>query len=165
MKITVIGIDPGDSTGVAVIEETRLLYAWQGEPHEALSLLRIVLAHVGSDDVCTIAMERFTPTQRHYTHQPVAQQVIGAVKSVVAEINQQRSMNNAQTHVEILMQGAADAWAVADNDLLRRLGMWQQAKDVGRPDANDANMAVRHGLLLLAKRHARLFTALIVGRA
>jgi hypothetical protein len=162
VKITIVGVDPGDSTGVAIFDGAQLMHTFQGTPHDGLTLVKLILDRAGPDDEVTIGVERFTQGRRvAHSHQPVAQQVIGAVQHIVSECNQRRELNNVHTQVTLLQQGPADAWAVASNELLRKLGLWQTKKDVAQADAVDANMAVRHALLVMAKRHARLFDALL----
>jgi hypothetical protein len=115
-----------------------------------LTYLEVVLSHVGEDDRAKIAIERFTSNQRHTSHQPVAQQVIGAVETVAGRYG-----------VPVVQQGAADARGLTPDGDLRSHGLWVTGGDVGRPDANDANMAIRHALLLLAGEHATWFESLL----
>ena len=150
MSVIVIGVDPGDSTGVAVIKDTKLIVAEQGEPHKSLLTLEIICSHYAEHDI-TIACERYVSARRTVvTHQPTAQKVIGMVERL------------AETYkANFIMQGPADAWAMAPNDLLKRLGMWQTSRTVDQPDANDANMAIRHAILAMANMHATTFELLV----
>lgn len=149
--IFIVGIDPGDSTGLALFMDGNFMYAKQGPPSEIMTEVEVILTKGCRDEHRTImAVERFTSGRSHTTHQPVAQQVIGKVERA-AEIYGAR----------MVMQGAADAHAVADNGLLRQLGLLQTSADVGQPDANDANMAVRHALLTLSREYATQFEVLL----
>jgi hypothetical protein len=126
VTVVVIGVDPGDSTGVAILKDMDLFFAFQGDPGDALTFVDM--------------------SRRARTHQPTAQRVAGALEHM------------ARTHgCMFRYQGPADAHAVADNEKLKQLGMLQTPGTVGKADANDANMAVRHALLYLSSMHARLF--------
>ena len=149
MTVIVIGVDPGDSTGVAIIKDNALFHAFQGTPEDALTLVELTITRFdGEDDDVTVAGERYVNMQTRggRSHQPTAQRVLGALEHLV-------------THHDcrFILQGPADAWALASNTLLRRLGMYQTNKMLDTPDADDANMAIRHALLYLSHAHATLF--------
>jgi hypothetical protein len=151
VSVYVIGVDPGDSVGLALFIDGGFVFAKQGPPRELLPALEVMLGNGCRDsNRATIAVERFTPGRRVTTHQPAAQQVIGAVTRA-GELYGAR----------VVLQGAADAHGIASNELLRTLGLWQTGTDVDQPDANDANMAIRHALLTLAREHATQFERLI----
>lgn len=153
MSVLVIGVDPGDSTGVAVLMDGQLTYVFQGTPERAVALVELVLERATrSADTITLACERFIQqrSQRTQSHQPRAQQIAGVMQHVAERYA-----------VQFVLQGAADAWAIADNNALRKLKVHQSAKSVQQPDADDANMAVRHALLCLARHHASLFDAIL----
>jgi hypothetical protein len=148
VSVVVIGVDPGDSTGVGIIRDTELFYAYQGDPGEALTLTELTITRFNNDDdVVAVACERFVSMSRQArTHQPTAQRVAGALEHM------------ARTHgCMFRYQGPADAHAIADNEKLKQLGMLQTPGTIGQLDASDANMAVRHALLYLSNTHARLF--------
>jgi hypothetical protein len=152
MSVIVIGVDPGDSTGVAIIKDTELFHAHQGRPGSSLTLVEISLERFtrNGDDVA-IAYERFVSmSNRGRTHQPTAQKIAGALERLAE-----------QYKCKVRAQGPADAHAVASNELLRQLGMHQTSESIKQPDANDANMAVRHALLYLSNTHATLFQAIL----
>ncbi len=151
MAVLVIGVDPGDSTGVAAIRNTELITAWQGPANDAVTAVEILLGHYRYDAI-TVACERYVQRRAgRATEQPTAQRVSGAVERLAAD-------HNAYFH----LQGASEAWAAASNEFLRKVGMWTPARDVGRPDADDANMATRHALLGLMTYHAQLFEMILL---
>lgn len=156
-KRIVIGVDPGDSMGVAIVMTNdvnllTLLQAYQGPPGDALTLMELVLQrHAGTDGTVAVACERYVNMgSRHRTHQPTAQRMSGAVEALAQRFG-----------AHFVQQGPSDAWAAAPNDVLRKLGWFQTAADTATGDANDANMAVRHALLYAMNRHATLFDALL----
>jgi hypothetical protein len=153
MSTYIIGVDPGDSTGVAIFKDTQLLHVFQGEPDRAATLVELILSRAIDEDRVTFVCERFTNARsaRVTTHQPTAQRVIGVMQHL------------AETYSYTLeLQGPADAHAIMTNPMLRDLKLLQRARDVGQPDANDVNMAVRHALLAMSKHHATLFESLLV---
>jgi len=155
MTLLVIGVDPGDSMGVGALRQDGLLptltYAAQGDPHHGMDAIELLLQHHAQTHTCVIACERYVNfTSRHRTHQPVAQQVMGATEHLAKRYD-----------ATFVLQAPADAWAVAPNHLLHQLGMWQTAKTVDAGDANDANMAIRHALVYLMRSHNTLFDALL----
>ena len=153
MSVVVIGVDPGDSTGVAALCDGKLIAAFQGTPEDAVTLIEILLTRFNQPDHdVTIACERFIQLGgRARTHQPTAQRLGGVIEAI------------ARTYeVRFIWQGPADAWAIADNALLHRLKMFRTSHDVQQGDANDANMAVRHAILCLARLYASTFDALLM---
>lgn len=149
-----IGIDPGDSTGLAVIRGDGVrLHHEQGSPSilDDFILRFPFLLYPGQDVL--VGCERFvitSETARH-TAQPTALEVIGVVKQLCR-------LNDWPLH----LQQPANAKRLVTNDLLRKLGLWLTGRDVGRPDANDANDATRHALLVLAHHRASLFDDMIL---
>jgi hypothetical protein len=153
MTVIVIAVDPGDSTGVAIIKDTELWHAFQGTPEDALTLVELTITRFNVDgNIVIVVGERYVNMQSHSgrTHQPTAQRVIGVLEHLAASHN-----------VTFVLQGPADAWAIASNLTLRQLGMYQTSKMLYTTDADDANMAVRHALLYLSHTHATLFHAIL----
>lgn len=152
MTLYIIGVDPGDSTGVALLKDAELVYALQTvETGTAIDALHVILGKVTADDEAVIACERYIQTRRGpITNQPRAQQIFGVVQRIAEEYG-----------VRFFSQGPADAKAIASNELLRGIGMLKTGNDVGQPDANDVNMAIRHALFALARVRATLFETLI----
>jgi hypothetical protein len=159
MTVVVIGVDPGDSAGVAIITDDvhgvpTLVKAFQGSPGDALTLVELVLGHYAPHDAdVTIACERYVSMQtrgRGRTQQPAAQRMIGVLEHVATEAG-----------VRFVLQGPAEAWAIASNELLRSTHLYQTKDTIDRSDANDANMAIRHALAYMARAHTTLFDALL----
>jgi hypothetical protein len=159
----IIGVDPGESMGVAALMNGVLIGATQGTAQEGLIAVELLLDRfrnveptygsrkIEPDTDVIVAMERFvSQTRQVHSHQPVAQQMVGAV-TLLAE----------QYGARVVMQGPADARFCANNHLLRKLGMFQTRGTVDQQDANDANMAIRHALLCLSRVQASVFETLV----
>jgi hypothetical protein len=152
MSVFIIGVDPGDSTGVGIIKDGTLWKAFQGTPADALTLIELTITHFDeNENEVAIACERYVSMQsRGRTHQPTAQRIGGAIE------------NLAERHKrKFVWQGPADAWAIASNALLTQLGWLQTNLTVGQKDATDANMALRHALLYIARTYATQFDTLL----
>jgi hypothetical protein len=157
MTVVIIGVDPGLSTGVSVLADARLSSAFQGMPEDALNELDGVLRRW--TDHCTdtgtgtvlVACERFQAAGRStHSHQPDAERVFARTAALASLYG-----------VDFVEQTPADAKRIASDALLRRNGLWTLPRDVGCRDANDANDAMRHAVLLLARRRATMFNALL----
>jgi hypothetical protein len=152
MSLVIIGVDPGDSTGVGIFKDTELWHVFQGEPGDALTLIELTIGrfHDGETKVA-IACERFVSQGgRGRTHQPTAQRAGGVIEHM------------AEQHgVHFRWQGPADAWAIASNERLKLMGMLQTGESVKQPDAKDVNMAIRHALLYMSSTYARTFHAIL----
>lgn len=151
-----IGIDPGDSTGMVVLHvlgpsELHKVLVMQDTPAVVMKVLRAALRSA-EDDAVTIAIERYVdpPGGQFKTAQPTAQQLIGAVTMLAEEFG-----------VPLQLQMPAPAKAIASNAFLRANGLLITAAEVDAPDANDVNMAMRHAVLYLATRHATVFSFLL----
>jgi hypothetical protein len=152
--IVIIGVDPGKSTGVAELIDGRLVHIFQGEQSAAMDVLDALLTdHSGhADRKVSVACERYVSGNQVASHQPEAQQVVGQV------------VRTCQRHgVEVDLQAPSDAHAIGQDLLLRKLDLWPLPSHVGQRDADDVRMAVRHALLRMARRHARLFQTLVNG--
>ena len=152
MSVVVIGVDPGDSAGVGIIKDTELWHVFQGTPGDAMTLIELTVTNFHEEEhTVAIACERFVNlSSRGRTHQPTAQKVGGALEHLAEQHN-----------VKFRFQGPADAHAIATNETLRQLGMFQTPSMIGRPDANDVNMAIRHALLYLSSTHVTLFKTML----
>jgi hypothetical protein len=152
--IVVIGVDGGDSTGIAELTDGRKSFVFQGTPTDALNQLESRLSRARHPSVSvqlTIACERYiSGGQHHRSHEPTAQEVHGVVKRM-ADLSGFRFAS----------QGVAEAKGIASTTLLKNLGLWTTPFEVGQPDATDANMAMRHALLALARYHASLFDRIV----
>jgi hypothetical protein len=152
VSLIIIGVDPGDSTGVAMLKDTELFYAYQGDAGEAATLVELTIDRFRKTDTkLAVACERYvTQSRRGRTHQPTAQRTGGVIEHM------------CQKHdVPFRWQGPADAWAIANNDRLKLLGLLLAPGDVSRPDANDVNMAMRHALLYMSNTHATVFREIL----
>jgi hypothetical protein len=152
MDITV-GIDPGESTGIAILDGTRLIYVNQCKPEYALSYLDALLETYSRIDDCDvlIACERYISGGHHgRSHQPMAQQMIGAFTQIAKKWDR-----------KFILQGPADARSIASNSTLKEMGMFVTAKQVNAPDAMDALMAVKHAIFALATHKASVFEHLM----
>lgn len=89
---------------------------------------------------------------RPMTSQPDAQMIIGKVQ-VMCELY------GRVCH----MQSPSDAMALGTNAQLRAVGMQTTPQHVMQPDANDANMAIRHALLTLSRYSATTFDWVMYG--
>jgi len=150
--VYVVGVDPGPSTGIFVLRNGARFAVYQG-PHEGaisslaslLATFKLAGAHVH------LACERYvSSSEPGRTHQAVPQQVVGQVMALAVRFN-----------FAIEIQTPADAKRAAPNALLRRLGFYVTRGDVDRPDANDANDAARHAVLLLMTCYASVFERLL----
>jgi hypothetical protein len=151
-QIVVIGVDPGESTGLAELVDGKLIHIFQGESAAAMDVLDSLLRlHSGRvDRKVAIACERFVSGNQVRSHQPEAQQTVGAV------------LRAAHRHgVEVDLQAPSDAHAIGQNFLLQKLDLWPLPSQVGQNDADDVRMAVRHALLYLARHHASVFEGLV----
>jgi hypothetical protein len=157
MSIIVIGVDPGKSAGVAELVNGKLMEFSQGTPETAEDHLeRLLGQYAGQGGVLlTVACERYVQAGRQITsHQPEAQQMIG----VVARLADQHG-------ARLALQMPADAHKIAPDGMLRRFGMLPMPKDIEQPDADDVRMAIRHAVLCIARRHARLFDNMLAATA
>jgi hypothetical protein len=148
-----VGIDPGSSTGLAIIRGDGFRPHYEQGPPSILDDFTVrfaFLTHPGHDVL--VACERFVvtvDTARH-SSQPVAQQTIGVVARLCR-------LNDWPLH----MQAPSDVKALVSNSLLRDVGLWLRGRDVGQRDADDANDATRHALAVLAHHRASLFDRLL----
>jgi L-lactate utilization protein LutC len=146
VSVIVIGVDPGESTGVAELRDGEFIYAGQTDPEDAVLAIEVLLEHCKPEDTVTVACEQYVDRGGYRTNQPTAQQMVGVVRAIAEKYG-----------VAFVLQTASEAHGIADAALLKKLGMWVHRGDVARSDANDANMAVRHALLALAHKHASIF--------
>lgn len=148
----VVGVDPGESTGVFALRDGRRFAAYQGPPADALNVLRALLSEWRRADArVLVACERYVSSSRPgRTHQSVPQQVVGQVVALVESFG-----------YEVVMQSPADAKRVAPNELLACLGLYVRRGEVNQRDANDVNDAARHAMLLLVTRFASVYEHLL----
>jgi hypothetical protein len=148
-----VGIDPGVSTGLAIIRGDGFrMHVQQGTPSQILDdfTIRFPFLTLPSSEVL-VGCERFVQdTTNHKSAQPIPLQVIGIVVQM-ARLNGWK----------LFLQGPADVKAFVNNDILRTTKLWVTARDVEQHDANDANDAMRHALTVLAHRRASMFEHII----
>lgn len=152
----VIGVDGGESTGVSVLRDVKLFAIFQGPWADALEWLDDVVDRVTEPDFgaldVAIAAECFThgAGSVRCSSQPRAGRVYAAVEDL------------ARRHeIEFAGQGPAEAKRIAPNELLRATGLYVTGRQLGTPDANDANDATRHAVLFIARRRASAFARLL----
>jgi hypothetical protein len=149
MSTMIIGIDPGDSTGLAALLDGKLIAATQTDPMETMIGLELLLKR-GADEGhrVVIAIERFVNSSNIRSHEPTAQQVVGAVTAKANEAG-----------VQLVLQGPSDARTMAD--AARKLKLRRSARDVDKGDANDVNMAINHALLAMMHLEPARFSQLV----
>lgn len=156
MIVISIGIDPGKSCGLAVLEDGRLLAVKQDSASSCMNTLEEYLQqYAGRSDVdIEIGIERFTitPQTGRRTQQSSALEITGMVDMLAERYG-----------VEVVRQTISDVKRFAADPLLRKLGLWVKSSDVDASDADDAKDAVRHALYRFAMRHASLFTLRLKG--
>jgi hypothetical protein len=146
--VTIIGVDPGKSCGMATLTDGRLSYVFQGPAPTMLDSLRTQVAR--AQGAVTVACERYVVYPKRYMHQPDTLEVIGAVKLICGDLG-----------VDLVLQYARDAKKLASNDRLRDLGMFVGLDEVNTPDADDVRDAVRPALLRLALDHTAIYERLL----
>ena len=155
----IIGIDPGKSMGIVVMDFPEIINVFQGDPIEGVIFLHHTLhnlrrlAEINREDFSVaVAIERFiiTPGTGRRPGAGPTSALVGRLEGIVAEY----------PGATAYMQNVSDASRFS-NALLRKMHLLVKAKDVGCIDANDANSAVRHVLLFLARNRADLFEKLV----
>jgi hypothetical protein len=158
VTVVILGVDPGLSCGLAELTDGELTFVSQETPEIMLNQLRDRIGHAlltySPNLVITCVCERFVQRSGpgiHLTHQPKPLEVIGAVRDLCEGAG-----------VPFVLQNPADAKSIAQNDRLRKIGLWVVPGDIGYPpDANDARDAIRHCVLRLATKHASVFSRLL----
>lgn len=146
----VVGVDPGESTGLAVVRGDGFrVHVQQGSPSVVLDdfTTRFPFLTQRGYDVL-VGCERYVVTAEtaRRSAQPVPLQVVGVVAQL-ARLN----------GWPFYLQSPSDVKTLVDNAFLRRAGLWATPRDVERRDADDANDALRHALAALAHHRASLF--------
>lgn len=142
---TVIAVDPGLATGIAVVsrsDDDVLVLEYSGElpPLDAAERFRELLGIRFPES--EVVVERFTITSAtaKNSQAPWSLKVIGALEWIAwdtAGLDPER---------EFVLQGPAEAKRLVTNEMLRRFGLWHRG---GEGHANDA---IRHAVY----RYARL---------
>lgn len=156
--IAAIGVDTGLSAGVACLIDGTAVWVWQGPgdqlideltrlEHDVIRPLRVPRI---------IGLERFQQRPRQpgrMTAQGDAQELNGAVTRFA-------QMNG----YELIMSGVADAKKTFPNATLVALGLRVTPSTVNRRDANDANDAMRHALMVIAQRDRATLSRMLTER-
>lgn len=155
MTVYVVGVDGGLSTGMAELGSGARLWYRQSDPDSALTELEERLAwHADTAHVphtVLVAYEVYRQAGRApMTRQTEAQEVARSVHDLAQRYG-----------FPSVGQTPAEAKKIAPDVFLRRAGLWTLPSEVGQADANDVNDAMRHAVLLLARRHARLYERLL----
>lgn len=154
--VLTVGVDPGKSAGVSALLDHARYRAFQGKVDTPAGLeefdwfLRDLFAEARQYDWrLLVACERFVVSGRtaRLSQQPHAQTIMGRVVGMSPTV--------------VYLQSVSDATRFASNERLRYLGLWTTPAMVGQPDADDANSATRHALLLLARKAARQYRQLV----
>lgn len=154
MTALIIGVDPGKSLGVAIFRDTQLLYVFQGNVERGMRFITDALAEAREPGVTVdIACEQYilTPGGGRKTPQNDATLVIGGIQQLLT----------AYPDVTLSMQTSSAGRRVMPDYLMKRLGLFVLPRHVQQKDANDANSAIRHALLLMSRKHAQLYTTLL----
>lgn len=156
----IIGIDPGKSLGIAIMNFPRLATVYQGEIEHGIVWLRekltdysdIVDRDLSQPSRIYVALEKFiiTPGTGRKRGATQTSALVGRMEEIVSKY----------PYCALYKQSVSDASRFS-NTLLRKLNLYVSPSQVGCKDSNDANSAVRHILLCLARNRADLFTKLI----
>lgn len=146
--LCIVGIDPGRTTGYAIMLNGRLVDTAQVDRQDVIAYLEAYLTttletHPGIEVI--IACERFTighQTSR-LSQQPAALEVIGLVRDLAQRL-----------HVRFELQSPGDAKKVGSRETLKKLGWYVASTD----HANDAKS---HLLLALLRRKPDAFAGMI----
>lgn len=150
MALEVIGIDPGEHTGLAYLRvdgDRRSFFSEQSYRHRAAGKLERHLRDVRQlSDVVDVACERFdigVDTAKTARDAQVAIRTIGACEYVTIIHD-----------YEFFTHGRADAKGLVQDGLLKALGFWNP----GRGHANDA---ARQVVFHLAKRYHHIYEIMV----
>jgi len=153
MTVTIFGVDGGLSTGLAELRDGRKIFVMQDEPARVLTRLaeRITLCTEAGHTIL-VAYELFRQSGRAvHSAQPEA------LETAV------RAQTIAMAHgCQVVAQTPGEAKRIASTAFLKGTGLWTLPGEVGQEDANDANDAMRHAILALARNYATQFDILMV---
>lgn len=144
-----VGVDPGKVTGIAIwwspedYPSSRYESPLATAEVEAAETIKTVRYMLNGQRPTLMAVERFVQTQRK-THQPEAQQVVGAVRSLADELL-----------VRCVYQNPGSAKKIGSTRRLKQLGFYVATKD------NHANSATSHMLLLMATTYPTVYASLV----
>jgi hypothetical protein len=148
-----VGIDPGTSTGLAIVRGDGFrLHVEQGPPQLLDDFpVRFPFLYYPGTDVL-VGCERFVVTRDTARHsaQPAALGVIGVVERICRLADW-----------PLYLQTPYQVKRLVSQATLRDVGLYVRGRDVERADANDANDALRHALAVLAFHRATLFDEIL----
>jgi hypothetical protein len=141
--VIIIAVDPGDTCGVATLDEAGLLSYTQRPWRAAVDELVVPWLDKHPTTVCSV--ERFTIGQQtvKMSRQPTALHVIGTIKTECA-----------RRKVRMVQYAPGDAKKLGGRTTQRRLGLY-------RPSEDHAGDALAHLLLTLANHDRRAFGNLL----
>lgn len=154
MLKTIIGIDPGGTTGVSLCtldigNAGPLVREWttdQDSPeYVAQYIFGLWMKNTNMNEKVEIVTERFLPSTRKLTNQPDALKLIGFIEHLCKILG-----------VPFVVQSPASAKGIAPNPLLRHVGGYKMKT----PHGNDA---ARHVCLYLSLNYPNLWRNLKVG--
>src|SRR5690349_7966170 len=129
MSTFIVGIDPGKSLGIAIMNFPDLVAKYQGDLENGIVFLKEQLELMKQDNAdIYVAIERFTinaGTGRKPGATKIAPQV-GRLESIAREYPVKG----------VYIQSVSDASRYS-NDFLRKVNLYVKASDVGCKDAND----------------------------
>lgn len=153
MRICVIGVDPGELTGLASYSNPRLgsdkFFSTSVVSDDITPILRTWLGAARRLNYVTlVGCEDFVVGHKtsKMSRQPKPLQILGMVRQLAAD-----------DHADFAVQDVASAKKIGNPDVLRRLGWWKTGKDL-----DHANDAAAHVLLAMARRAQDVFKELIV---
>lgn len=143
----VLGVDPGATTGLAIIDvadgsgRTKVIETHQLAVKETMLWLRRELVAVD-----LVGVERYVITQRtaKLSRQPDALEIIGVVKSLLLF-----NLTDFGIEVPLSMHTVSDAKTVWSNERLKRHDLYSQA-------SGHAKDALRHALLAIERAGHRI---------
>lgn len=139
----IIAVDPGETCGVATLDQCGQLAAFQRPWREAVEELIVPWLDKHPDAVCSV--ERFTIGQKtvKMSRQPTALHIIGLLKTECL-----------RRKIKFVQYGPGDAKKLGGKKTQQRLGIY-------RPSEDHAVDAISHLLLTLATHDRRAFAALL----
>lgn len=153
--IIIVGVDPGESCGLAVLKDGSKQTVMQASPDDVIELIALLIAgYKKFNDVrIRVACEKYviTPSSgRKSGGQTLQAKITGAVERDCARYD-----------VPFHEQPMSSVKKMVTNANLKKLGLYVTPSEVNRPDADDANDAMRHAVYCAARYHATLFHQMV----
>jgi hypothetical protein len=145
----IIGIDPGNVTGMAVWNSHRAKLSVreiEKSTDVSVHLGRLLHDTTRRGGPIRVACERFTemPGRRAKTAQPTAQKVCGMVEATCAIYG-----------IKLIYQSPGDAKKIAPFKMLKKIGWWNPTKDMHQVNAT------QHILMCVATEWPDIFAELV----